>query len=167
MITRCFENNANYVDVTKCQTPSEYCARCNKDDSNISLWTSIVKFDIDIAFFANNSRDDRLSYPEAYNVILNFISKTGNTIFTPPFPQDKLCFRKKHLKTCTDSRNKPTGSWIEKACERIYSPLMLECTFGRRIPFLNVFVTFVHKSISNRAQGGNVGIQYTMLIPCL
>ena len=81
MITRCFENNANYVDVTKCQTPSEYddevmlpvissdtgriywnsyCARCNNDDRDILLWTLSVKFDIDIAFFENNSRADSL-----------------------------------------------------------------------------------------------------------
>ena len=162
MITRCFGNNASQEDMTKCETPSGYdddvivpvtssdtgrtywnsgCVRCNNDDSDISHWTASVKFNTDIAYFLNKSFSGRSwPIPDTYNDIMEFISKTGNIIYTPPFPlEDKRCLRKPTLKPCTDSRNKSTGSWLEKVCERVYSPLIIENDFGRRFAFLNIF----------------------------
>ena len=163
MITQCFENNASQEDMKKCQKPSEYteeamlpvissetgriywnsyCARCNNDGRDVSPWIASARFDIDIVYFINYSYPSArvLALPDTYNDVPEFISQTGNIVYTPPFPQEeKLCLRKKLLKTCTDYRNKPTGSWLERACERIYSPLIIENILGMRFSFLNIF----------------------------
>ena len=161
MITQCFENNSSQEEVTKCQNPSEYaeevmvpvissatgriywnshCAHCNNDGRDISPWTVSVKFDTDIAYFMNYSYPSVPAVPGTYNEIHEFISKTGTIVYRPPFPQeDKLCLRKNNLWTCKDPRTKRTGSWLEKACERIYSPLIIENAFGMSYAFLNIF----------------------------
>ena len=161
MITRCFENNSSQEEVTKCQNPSEYaeevmvpvtssdtgriywnshCAHCNNDGKDISPWTASVKFDTDIAYFMNYSYPSVPALPDTYNDIPEFISKTGNIVYRPPFPQEnKLCLRKNNLLTCNDPRIERTDPWLKKACERIYSPLIIENAFGRRHPFLNIF----------------------------
>ena len=163
MITQCFGNNASYVDLTKCQNPSEfdngimlpvtssdtgriysnsYCARCNNDERDMLPWTASVQFYINIAYFTNNSLQDRSHYPDTYNCIPIFISQTGKIVYTPPFPQDdKLCLRKNTLMTCEDLRlNRPTTvSLLEKACKCIYSPLGIYSVFGVRFPFQNIF----------------------------
>ena len=164
MITRCFENNASHVDVTNCQTPpvddvtmlpvissdtgriywNSYCARCNNDDRDILPWTASVKFNTDIAFFVNYSDPTVTYYPDTYTGIPEFISKTGSIVYAPPNSQeDKLCLRKNSLLTCEDFAYKPKAqpkdSWLEMACERINSPLIIESAFGRGIPFMNIF----------------------------
>ena len=161
MITRCFENNAIQEDVTKCQTPSDdndddevmlpvissdtgqiywnsYCARCNDDERDILPWTASVKFGTDIAYFVNNSDPSLTVYPDTYDGIPEFLSKTGNIVYTPPVPQgDKLCLRKNTLLTCKGKT--PKRPWLEMACERIYSPLIIENFLERRYGFLNIF----------------------------
>ena len=164
MITRCFENNASHVDVTNCQTPpgddvtmlpvissdtgriywNSYCAHCNNDDRNISPWTASVRFNTDIAFFVNYSDPTVTLYPDTYTGIPEFISTTGSIVYAPPNSrEDKLCLRKNSLLTCEDfgykPKARPKDSWLEMACERIYSPLMIESAFGRGIPFMNIF----------------------------
>ena len=162
MITQCFGDNASRGDVLRCQTPSKLdesevmvpvissdtgriywnpnCARCNDDDGDIIPWTAAVHFKIGIAYFANNTRRDQPAYPDTYSRILKFISQTGNIVYIPPVPlHDKLCLRKINLKTCTDSLNNPTGSWLRRACERFYNPVIIEGSYGRRVPFLNIF----------------------------
>ena len=164
MITRCFENTASHVDVTKCQTPSDddvvmrpvvssdtgriywnsYCARCNNDDRHISPWTASVKFKTDIAFFVNYSDPTVTVYPDTYDGIPEFVSKTGSIVYAPPIPQeDKLCLRKKSLLTCEDlayePKARPKDSWLEIACERIYNPLIIESAFGTGLPLMNIF----------------------------
>ena len=170
MITRCFENSTSPEDVIKCQTPLEYaeevmlpvtssvtgriywnsyCARCNNDGMDVLPWIASVKFDTDIAYFINYSYPSLAVFPDTYDDIPDFISKTGNIVYRPPFPQkDKLCLRKTNLRTCKRPRTKPigswleknsTGSWLEKTCERIYSPLIIEGALERRYAFLNIF----------------------------
>ena len=172
MITRCFENDSNPVDVTNCQTPSRYdddaeiyhdaddgymvpvtsldtgriywnayCARCNKDDRNNAPWAAAVQFNTDFAYFANNSRGDKISYPSTYDAFLHFVTHTGNILFTPPFPHnDRHCLRKDTVMACQGPQNSPNYSWLKAACERIYSPLITDSAFpGRRVPFLNIF----------------------------
>ena len=184
MITRCFENNANPEDVTKCQSPSDYdnksmlpvsslatgriywnshCARCNNDDRNIALWTASVKFDIDIAYFVNSTQMHAYSgflYPETYHGILDFISKIGNILYIPPFPQEEnMCFRKNTLMTCNGFKfdTKPTSSWLQRACERIYSPLVIEGRFGGRYPFLNIFCYLCRRQYFQPSTSGQCG----------
>ena len=160
MITQCFESNTRQADVTKCETPSEsqnelmtpvissetgrmywnaYCARCNNDDEDAMPWTASIKFNADIRYFANVS-DPTNVYPDTYTDILKFISTSGNIIYTPPIPQeDKLCLRKNTLLTCRYTQDKTVASWLMAACERIYSPLIIENSFGYQMPFRNVF----------------------------
>ena len=168
MITRCFENDANPEDVTKCQFPSEYddesmqpvsssatgriywnshCARCNNDARNISLWTALVKFNTDIAYYVNSTPTTMYAYggyslyPETYDGILEFISKSGNILYIPPFPQDEnMCIRKNSITliSCNDFDTNATSSWLQRACEHIYSPLFFGGLGGRH-PFLNIF----------------------------
>ena len=157
MITHCFGNNARDTDMTKCHNPSEsqnevmspvissvtgriywnlYCARCNNDDSDISSWVTSVKFNTDITYFVNSSDDSVAHYPDTYTDMVKFISQTGNVLYTPPTSQDdKLCLRKNALYTCMD----PKHVWLKEACERIYSPLIIENSLGYRIPFRNIF----------------------------
>ena len=40
MIKRCFENNANHVDVAKCQTPSDYDGDDNDDEVMLPVISS-------------------------------------------------------------------------------------------------------------------------------
>ena len=182
MITRCFENHASQVEVTKCQNPTEYdtltmlpvrssdtgriywnvhCARCNNDGRHITQWNASVRFDTDIAYFINTSdiaHDYGSSvYPDKYSDIPGFISKTGNILYTPPFAQeDKLCLRKNTLLTCKINGNEPTGSWLETACEAIYSPLIIESVFGR-IPYLNIFCYLCRREYIKLKTGGTCG----------
>ena len=168
MITQCFENHTSDLEVKKCQSPSEdevedtlpvtssntgrsywnsHCARCNNDGSSILPWNVWVKFDFDIAFFVNESNTYGSVYPEMPDDLLGFISETGDIIYVPPFPRgEKLCLRKTTLYTCKIPRTKTTDvSWLNEACEQIYSPFVIENIFGRIYPFQNVFCYLCRK----------------------
>ena len=165
MIAQCFGNCASDLTVKKCHHPSgnefeemvpvtssdtrriywnTHCARCNNDGSNLVPWNSTVRFNFDIAYFFNHSSDTNAHYPENHDDILDYISKSGYILFTPPFPiADKLCIQKNILKTCmrpsTTTTNAKETSWLHEACDHIYSPFIVRNIFGRAYPFLNVF----------------------------
>ena len=186
MITQCFKNHSNNEDVVQCQTPqgydddddgdyenlvpissldtgriywNSYCARCNNDDRNILHWQSVVRFNVDIAYFVNFTRDDRPSYPSTYHDILQFISRTGNVLYTPSVSQyDKLCLKPDTVMTCNVSPTKSIDPWLKSACECFYSPLIVDSA-GRRVPFLNIFCYLCrrqHVKPSTRQQCGYI-----------
>ena len=164
MITRCFEANTKELDQAKCQNPAEFedafemlpvtsldtgriywsthCAQCNNDEKNILPWNASVEFNTGIAYFVNTtdkSYDNVYEYPDNFSGISQFISKAGGIFYTPPFAQnDKLCLQRYGLYTC----NRLNGNWLEKACDSIYSPFMIEAFRQRRLPYQNIFCYF-------------------------
>ena len=183
MITECFGNNSIDFDVEKCQRPSgdeaedmlpvissntgriywnSHCARCNNEESDILPWNSSVRFDFDITFFANDSKDyGSAVYPDMPDDLLGFISKTGDIVYSPPFPiADKMCLRKNTLYTCKSPSTKSTEvTWLKEVCERIYSPLIIENGFGRPYPYLNFFCYICRRQYtkpSEKRQCGSV-----------
>ena len=162
MITQCFDNKTNDLDVENCQSPPDddgklmlpvtssvtgrtywnsHCARCNNDENDLLPWIPTAKFKIDISYFLNRSQYHGSVYPETYSDVLRFIAETGNIIYTPPFPNEKkLCLRRNTFFTCKQPRRRNTdAAWLEKACKRVYSPVIIEDYIGRRFPFLNIF----------------------------
>ena len=168
MITQCFGNNASSWTIQKCHLPSgnefdetvpvtssdtrriywnTHCARCNKDGSNLVPWKSTVRFNFDIAYFLNYSHHQLTDYPEKHDDILDYISKSGNIVFSPPFPiAEKLCILENILETCsmTESILNPTTdrteiSWLREACDYVYSPIILKTILGSEVPFRNIF----------------------------
>ena len=162
MITQCFENTTRESDVSKCESPPEddselllpvtssvtgriywnsYCARCNNDEADILPWIPTAKFNYDISYFINGSHDNRTPYPKTHNGVLRFIAELGNIIYTPPFPNEKkLCLRRDALFTCKSPGTRSTSTgWLKRACERIYSPVIIKDYLGKPYPFLNIF----------------------------
>ena len=165
MITQCFQKNTTELTVRKCQNPSEdeiedtlpvtslntgriywnsHCASCNNDETDIMPWNSSVTFDFDFAYFLNETDFDYgiRSVPETRDDLLQFISKTGDTFYAPHFPmEDKLCLRKNTMDTCKNQ----VIPWLKEACERIYSPIVIENFLGRLYPFRNILCYLCRK----------------------
>ena len=166
MITQCFGNNASSLTIQKCNHPSgnefeetvpvtssdtrriywnTHCARCNNDDNNIVPWNSTVRFNFDIAYFLNRSHYQL--YPEKQDDIIDYISKSGEIVFSPPFPiAEKVCILENILKTCsmTENIHDPATdgtetAWLREACDHIYSPIIFKSFWGRELPFRNIF----------------------------
>ena len=165
IITQCFGNNASSLTIQKCHHPSRnefdpvtssdtrriywntHCARCNKDGSNLVPWKSTVRFNFDIAYFLNYSHHHLTDYPEKHDEILDYISKSGEIVFSPPFSiAEKVCILENILETCSMTENilnpitdRTEISWLHEACDLIYSPIILKTILGSEVPFWNIF----------------------------
>ena len=123
-----------------------HCVRCNNDDRNILPWNSTVRFNFDITYLLNHSRDPFPQYPEKHDDILGYISNIGNILFTLQFPvKEKLCIRKNTLRKCMKSSTTTTNatkmSWLHDVCDHVYSPIIIQNILGRELSFRNIWAS--------------------------